>query len=394
MATLEELTAQVAELQEQMDALTTPPSDYYVSQYSGEEIDAAISGGVRFDAAQSLTANQQHTAQKNIGTTWPCNPNLLDNWYFVGGGTEGKFPVNQRGQMSYSAAGYAIDRWYNRTANTKLETLENGLKIAQPVAASGSGKNQFINQRIENYASLLGNTVTLSFLIVENTLSKGGCIRLTAANAVYTNSFNLGSTNYTSGTGLYSVTVTLPNSINTSGLNVTFLLHDNNNIDEYFVVAAAKLELGDQQTLAHQDADGNWVLNEIPNYADQLARCQRYLVVYSITSTDNQLDVGGYVSDGLKRLYLSFQTPVPMRTKPGGTYSGKLVVRGTNGYPDEASYTTPYTAAVIKNIYENDNYVRMELVKSDLSTWSKLVNNTPVIVQFLQDTTITLSAEL
>ena len=48
---------------------------------------------VRYDAAQSLTAVQQHTAQKNIGMTWQCNPNLLDNWYFGN-------PVNQRGQRS------------------------------------------------------------------------------------------------------------------------------------------------------------------------------------------------------------------------------------------------------------------------------------------------------
>ena len=40
---------------------------------------------------------------------------------------------------------------------------------------------------------------------------------------------------------------------------------------------AVKLELGSQQTLAHQDADGNWVPNEIPDYGEQLTRCQRYV---------------------------------------------------------------------------------------------------------------------
>ena len=38
---------------------------------------------------------------------------------------------------------------------------------------------------------------------------------------------------------------------------------------------AAKLELGTTQTLAHQE-NGNWVLNEIPDYGEQLARCMRY----------------------------------------------------------------------------------------------------------------------
>ena len=43
-------------------------------------------------------------------------------------------------------------------------------------------------------------------------------------------------------------------------------------------IVAAKLELGDTQTLCHQE-NGVWVLNEIPNYAEELAKCQRYLYV-------------------------------------------------------------------------------------------------------------------
>ena len=40
--TIEELAAKVAELEQQMAAITTPPDKYYTSIYSGEEIDAAI----------------------------------------------------------------------------------------------------------------------------------------------------------------------------------------------------------------------------------------------------------------------------------------------------------------------------------------------------------------
>lgn len=46
------------------------PDDYYVSQYSGEEIDAGITAAgkaVRYDLAQSLTAAQQTQARGNIG---------------------------------------------------------------------------------------------------------------------------------------------------------------------------------------------------------------------------------------------------------------------------------------------------------------------------------------
>lgn len=38
-------------------------------------------------------------------------------------------------------------------------------------------------------------------------------------------------------------------------------------------VIAVKLELGDEQTLAHQDSSGNWILNEIPDFGEQLRRC-------------------------------------------------------------------------------------------------------------------------
>ena len=45
-------------------------------------------------------------------------------------------------------------------------------------------------------------------------------------------------------------------------------------------VYGAKLELGSDQTIAHQE-NGEWVLNEIPDYGEQLARCQRYFQLYS-----------------------------------------------------------------------------------------------------------------
>ena len=42
MATIEELTAKVAELEQQMATIPPPPTEYYTSAYSGEEIDAAV----------------------------------------------------------------------------------------------------------------------------------------------------------------------------------------------------------------------------------------------------------------------------------------------------------------------------------------------------------------
>jgi hypothetical protein len=44
-------------------------------------------------------------------------------------------------------------------------------------------------------------------------------------------------------------------------------------------VIAVKLELGSEQTLAHNEGTEEspvWVLNEIPDYGEELAKCQRY----------------------------------------------------------------------------------------------------------------------
>ena len=50
--------------------------------------------------------------------------------------------------------------------------------------------------------------------------------------------------------------------------------------DNVYKIIAVGLELGSQQTLAHQE-NGVWVLNEIPKFGDQLAECQRYYQVYT-----------------------------------------------------------------------------------------------------------------
>lgn len=46
--------------------------------------------------------------------------------------------------------------------------------------------------------------------------------------------------------------------------------------DDPIDVIAVKLEMGSQQTLAHQDTDGNWVLNETSIYDLEYAKCAEY----------------------------------------------------------------------------------------------------------------------
>ena len=177
------------------------------------------------------------------------NPNLLDNWYFGN-------PVNQRGQTSYTGAGYGIDRWDLLGGQNPTILIENG-----HIKLTGSG---FFRQIIPVSQIPRGTVVTMSILMASGEL--------------------------------YALTTTVPDyQVDSSQVNFPggFLriYGWTADTDLYFMFfetevspVAMKLELGGTQTLAHQDADGNWVLNEIPDYGEQLARCQRYFQTFATES--------------------------------------------------------------------------------------------------------------
>ncbi len=181
-------------------------------------------------ANPALTGNELDLARLKVGNGRYRAPfmrkNLLDNWYFVGGGDQqvgGQFPINQRKQTSYSGAGAAIDRW----------KLTSG---SMTVAASGVTLNGSLVQIREQS---IGQTFVASALLSDGTM-------ITPTYDDSTKTFTLTASNKT--------------------------------------IVAVKLELGETQTLAHLE-NGVWVLNEIPNYTTQLLRCQRFYRVFTSTST-------------------------------------------------------------------------------------------------------------
>lgn len=90
----------------------------------------------------------------------------------------------------------------------------------------------------------------------------------------------------------------------------------NFDVGESFTLLASKLELGPRQTLAHKDADGNWVLNDPPpDKATELAKCRRYYL-------------GGYLQAvNLNSNMCFLPTPVSMRSVPviQGSYNVRKV---------------------------------------------------------------------
>ena len=248
-----------------------------------------------------------HTAQQIDDATAMAlqlsNPNLLDNWYFAN-------PVNQRGQTEYNTTGYAIDRWrtWGEPTSTWLKVVNGGIKAAYTFF-------QYFEKALVD--GILGKNVTISILFADGKLfyttgfiSKSG-ISYLAVDTNYGNVAHVALGVDTSNTGdaasnYFRVAITELGTLSDT-------------------ILAIKLELGSQQTLAHQDADGNWVLNEIPDYGEQLRRCQRYFVNFNPNKV-NWFAMPPAVASNTTQAYSAVTLPVAMRAQPVVTYGGNIAL--------------------------------------------------------------------
>lgn len=286
--------------------------DTYTSQFSGEEIDSTlraaqiISGAstpaelrekleIRGDtipvSAEDSTLISEALTKIPTTSGGGVNPNLLDNWYFgrpvnqrngyyipAGvkyntlswtevGTTDKAYPViGYIGQdpliavngtnyivgksvqvPGYCVAGYTIDRWKLDVGGAV--TLEDGC-----ICLKKSGT--YWGEYFADFDQFIGMTLTGSVLLSDGTLRTG--------SFVYNGSVNQAQTFFSSELGFYIQK--LSNSQTQCEINS---LVDN------VKIKAIKLELGDTQTLAHKE-NGVWVLNEIPDFGEQLRRCTYY----------------------------------------------------------------------------------------------------------------------
>lgn len=84
-------------------------------------------------------------------------------------------------------------------------------------------------------------------------------------------------------------------------------------------LVAVKLELGTEQTLAHQNSSGAWVLNEMPDYGQELTKCMRYLQIISTPYNTSGNGVAiGYANNTVD-LWVPIPLAVPMRISPTPT---------------------------------------------------------------------------
>ena len=228
-------------------------------------------------------------------------PNLLDNWYFVGGGSQadyGKFPINQREQTSYNGAGYTIDRWHNASNAGAVTLSSDGLLL---VSSNGNWAN--LNQYPANPTGLFGKLVTLSAL--------GSNGELVEATGTIPTSFPSQEETVLSAGAFTDGPLIM---IRMDATKIHFRISTNvTNLTTK--VVAMKLELGSGQTLAHQE-NGAWVLNEIPNYSAELDKCQHYLYPVLANSTSNGALAGGYAFNATS---IRISVPVSGFSKNGPT---------------------------------------------------------------------------
>ena len=219
------------------------------------------------------------------------NPNLLDNWYFVGGGSQqggGQFPVNTLGQTSYSGGAiYTIDRWITLGSNTTVALTSAGMRVYKTTTGDNARNTQRIDPGL--LPVLEGKQVTFSVLFDTLPASSYVGIQLLWNNSVL-HEIVVTSTS----DKLCSYTVTIP----TTGYNASDLIYQRLQFTtgvagatDAAVIAAVKLELGPTQTLAHQE-NGTWVLNEVPNFDIQYARSSL------VPSVPGRYEYGTYTGTG------------------------------------------------------------------------------------------------
>lgn len=268
--------------------------EVYVLDNTGLQVDQVVD--LPYKAA-GLTDAQKAQARANIGAGG-SNRNLLDNWYFVGGGTSGAFPINQRGEISRTASGHFIDRWI---VGNGLGTIT--LNSAYVSYTSGATGNVYLQQKLDTPVE---GTYTLSAIV-----SGTGNCRLVISDS---NATTIAVSPAIAINGKQLITLTATTSGTPIGMARLRVDSGAYTINWH----AAKLEQGTVSTLAN-DAP--------PDYGTELAKCQRHFL--RLTGSSWQIFGSGWNSSTTIADIL-IPTPVTMRANPTLSYTGTFSVR-TNG---------------------------------------------------------------
>lgn len=317
---------------------------------------AAIRGVSTGDNGQLITTDWKELATADQ----LCNPNLLDNWYFCNpvnqrngyiipagveyndlswnhaGTTDKAYPVvgysgrdplitidgtnyivGVAAQVSgYCMPGYTIDRW--KSDGDTITITANSLKI------DSTSKTHLFLQPIEEKLHRLLANKTVTFSVLSDNKNMDGWY-ITDVNGFATEHNDV---RFDGNLATFTFTVADFKSLSSVGIF-------SGKEDISISLIAAKLELGDHQTLAHKEGD-TWVLNEIPDFGEQLARCQRYAFSPLYEAYATAVICNLFISRVEKGIAFGEVTlPVSMRNKPifSGNASKFWIVPENGGEP-------------------------------------------------------------
>ena len=247
---------------------------------------------------------------------YQSNRNLLDNAYFVGGGSQlgdGHFPVNQRAQTSYTSAGFVFDRWFKSGGVTA--TLDaGGLTIV-----NSNGWPDGVNQRfpMHFFAQMNGEAITASVLYVDGSVDSGTAIIDATQNYQWLKYPEAGEIGFQ-----------LKNFQDGAAYDyfdyISFGAGTNSTPKK---IKAFKLEKGTISTIKN---------DPVPNFGDELRKCRWYLRDVSLKRASLFCD-SGYMA-GVTTL-----TGVEMRGNP----TPSLISAGTIYNPATMNTQVPASVAVL-----------------------------------------------
>lgn len=258
---------------------------------------------------------------QGVKVTPDVGQNLLINPFFT---------VNQRGSTTYAITKptYTLDGW-KTSGDTKAGEVVVGQRYAKLTNSSGTlGLGQFV----EDYGDLAGETVTLSMAV-----------------DILSGSYHLGLNDGTGQAGevlsqkglqVYALTATLSDSPSQLWCQ---LISEGAASCRIF---AAKLEVGDHQTLAIQGEDGAWQLTQQPD-PEEILRCYRYQYVPVEGDTSYPLGYGFAFSTSSARMV--FPCGVKMRLAPSVTFLNGSALSGIGIFNNGASHT-PTAVAGTRNL--------------------------------------------
>ena len=261
--------------------------------------------------------------------------NLLDNWYFVGGGSQldnGVLPINQRGQTIYTS-GYGIDRWTISSSPLQLTATTSGIELRRVKEQYSPYFAQYLSQKAT------AGVYTVS-LLYKASLAGGDSVGIYAKNTdttIAVGTIDSSKTDWTLATFTFTATDYF------DAFRIQFYL-DSTHVDDAIELAAIKLERGSYQTLAHE-INGEWVLNEIPDYGEELAKCQRYLQLIP-ASADYMTPFGYGLAMSTTEYRITIPLPTPMVKTPSITIDN-CSIRFYQENLSSGSYISTYSAVSV-----------------------------------------------